>query len=231
MTRNTLLDTTRLLFPPTATININHLGLSSKACFDRKSRLIKTLANRNTFVNVCEIHVSAARAYDAFFMHVPSHQPLFNLADGVPGQCMMIERRFLETICGHLDDAGRNQFLTDHHRVLVPGIAHFFWWVDDNVCKINLHVYLDSHDSAVRTDQLLRIADGISSFRKLKVGHKLVIAASGDRNFVVKPEQHHSSASTGWHPGPGVIEAWSAFLASLGAGFDRELEDPTFVSF
>ena len=91
--------------------------------------------------------------------------------------------------------------------------------------------YTYIHDSAVRTDQLLRISDGISSFRKLKVGHKFVIAASGDRNFVVKPEQHHSSASTGWHPGPGVIEAWSAFLASLGAGFDHELEDPTFVRF
>ena len=57
------------LFPPAAFININHLGLSTRKRFDSKQRLVRTLVERNTFVNVEAIHVSSARAQDAVFDH------------------------------------------------------------------------------------------------------------------------------------------------------------------
>ena len=65
MTRMSSCSNALSLFPPTAFINVNHLGLSSKSCFDRKTKLIKVLSERNVFVNVCEVHVSAARAQDS----------------------------------------------------------------------------------------------------------------------------------------------------------------------
>lgn len=60
-------NVTHALFPPAAAININHLGLSTKSCFDRKMKLAKLLADRNVFVSISEIHVSSARAQDVFF--------------------------------------------------------------------------------------------------------------------------------------------------------------------
>ena len=99
------------LFPPTATININHLGLSSKSCFDRKSKLDTVLAKRNAFVNVCELHASAGRAQDTFFNHFTTHDILYNLAEGVPGQGIMIDKSFTKYICGDGTNAAREKYL------------------------------------------------------------------------------------------------------------------------
>jgi hypothetical protein len=60
---------------------------------------------------------------------------------------------------------------------------------------------------------------------------RFVVIATGDRNFVVSPEQHTSSAHTSWHPGSDVLESWNAFLHSIGAGLDFELDGPTFAKF
>ena len=59
-------NVTHALFLPSAAININHLGLSTKSGFDRNMKLAKLLVNRNIFVNISEIHVSSARAQDVF---------------------------------------------------------------------------------------------------------------------------------------------------------------------
>ena len=144
MTRSCTDVVTQPLFPPTVSININHLGLSSKSCFDRKSKLIKLLAHRNTLVNVCELHASAARAQDAFFDHFSSHTTVYNLTDGLPGQCMMIANTFLNSISGSttpLSTCDRDNFVRQHQEIFIPGVAHAFWWVEQDVCKVNLHVY------------------------------------------------------------------------------------------
>ena len=43
-------NVTHALFSPAAAININHLGLSTKSCFDSKMKLAKLLADRNIFL-------------------------------------------------------------------------------------------------------------------------------------------------------------------------------------
>ena len=60
-------------------------------------------------------------------------------------------------------------------------------------------------------------------------GACFVIIASGDRNFVVKPEQHASSAQSGWHPGADFLDSLFQFLATIGVGLDLEIDDPTFI--
>ncbi len=77
-------DITCTLFPPTSAVNINHLGLSTKTRYDRKTKLIKLLVRRNIVVNVRELHVSAARAQDAFFDNFPTHHVLDNLENDLP---------------------------------------------------------------------------------------------------------------------------------------------------
>jgi hypothetical protein len=231
MTEHHSNDFTHALFPPTTAININHLGLSSKSCFDRQSKLVKVLAKRNAFVNVCELHASAARSQDAFFNHFSTHDTLYNLAEGAPGQCMMIDKIFSKTLCGDENNAAREKCIKDHHEVFILGIAHAFWWIQDNVCKVNLHIYLDSHDPGRRREQLRNITAQVTRFKQRTPGVRFVIVASGDRNFVVKPEQHASSAQTPWHPGADVLDAWLGFLGAVGVGLDFELEEPTFHRF
>lgn len=225
-------DVMHLLFPPTAAININHLGLSSKTCFDRKHSLVKTLAARNVFVNVSELHASAARSHDAFFGHSTTHYALYNIDDFLPGQCMMIDNRLLHHICPEFNDRRiRDDFLRSHHEIFIKGIAHAFWWTDGELCKMNLHVYLDSHDSTIRREQMSMITDCLRTFKRKFEGRKFVIVVSGDRNFVVKPSQHSSSSFSTWHPVTGVLDAWNDMLREIGVGLDFELEEPTFSRF
>ena len=51
-----------------------------------------------------------------------------------------------------------------------------------------------------------------------------VIIATGGRNFVVTPEQHTSSTLTSRDPDSNVLESCNAFLQSIGAGLDFELD-------
>ena len=125
-----------------------------------------------------------------------------------------------------------DEFLKEHHEVVVPGTAHAFWWLgDDDVCRLNLHLYLDAHDHNRRRAQLDMITDKVNSFRRRMMDVPVVIVASGDRNFVVKPEQHSSSADSSWHPGSLLFSAWLNFLSSIGAVLDHELDEPTFIKF
>ena len=55
------------LFPHSAFVNINHLGLSTRSRFDCKHACLLDLAQRNVFVGVQELNVSSARALDDVF--------------------------------------------------------------------------------------------------------------------------------------------------------------------
>ena len=106
------------LFPATAFININHLGISQRSRFNAKQRLMARLASRNVFVGVQEIHLSPARAQAEFFDHLTSHSVLYN-ADGVAaGTAILIQKAFLEKV--GVDDASLN------HWVIIPNVAHAF---------------------------------------------------------------------------------------------------------
>lgn len=71
----------------------------------------------------------------------------------------------------------------------------------------------------------------MTTFRQRTPDQTFVIVASGDRSFVVKPHQRASNANTRWHPGAELMDAWLAFLSSIGAGLDYEIDDPTFARF
>ena len=75
------------------------------------------------------------------------------------------------------------------------------------------------------------ITDKVSSVRRRMMDVPVVIVASGDRKFVVKPAQHSSSADSSWHPGSLFFSAWLNFLSSIGAALDHELDEPTFIKF
>ena len=147
---NDIYEADRVLFPDTAYININHLGLAQKPRFNAKQKLIRTLAARNVFVGVEELHYSSARAQDCFFDHVASHAVLYNTCASKPGQCLMICRRFLEALGIENDDYDASDGdsdsdvamdkLSQHHVILIPGVAHAFWWQHDQALKMFVNV-------------------------------------------------------------------------------------------
>ncbi len=75
------------LFPDSAFMNINHLGLSNKSRFDCKQTCVLDLAKRNILIGIEELHVSPGRAQDAFFSHITTHNALYNCHDSVPNAC------------------------------------------------------------------------------------------------------------------------------------------------
>lgn len=235
---NDIYEADRVLFPDTAYININHLGLAQKPRFNAKQKLIRTLAARNVFVGVEELHYSSARAQDCFFDHVASHAVLYNTCASKPGQCLMICRRFLEALGIENDDYDASDGdsdsdvamdkLSQHHVILIPGVAHAFWWQHDQALKMVVNVYLDAHDSKTRIEQLVELNARMREFLGQNVAHHSVVVVGGDRNFVVKQDQHETSAGTSWWPGEGTMNAWGDLLQSLQVSRDTELEDFTW---
>ena len=116
---------------------------------------------------------------------------------------MLIDTRLLRHICpDHSDIRRRDEIIIGHHEALMLGVAHALWWSDHEACKMNLQIYiyiytyLDSHDRARRREQMQVIADRVRAFNSRFHGVHIVINASGDRNFVVKPSQHCSSVDS-----------------------------------
>ena len=211
------------IVPPTAFVNINHLGLSTQDRFDAKQALIKGLAARNRIVGIQELHCSSARAQSLFFDHFVSHVALFNNPDGAPGQVMLLSRSWLETANLSVDS------LHSHHCVIVPGVAHAFWLQigDTILCVCNL--YLDAHDAQARVEQMRLMRNFVEQFRVDHPASDHVFIVGGDRNFVVKPEQHNSSRGTSWWPGGPTMAAWSDLMSSMEHVSDTELDEHTWT--
>ncbi len=215
-------------FPHSAFININHLGLSKKKRFNAKQSLIKMLARRNDFVAVEELHVSPARAQESFFDHVGSHVVLYNSHGNAPGQCIMINKSFSKQLGFELTV----EALTHNHQIFIQNVAHAFWWIEGNTCKMILNTYLSAHDNHIRQQQIEEITRQFKSFKQQCTNcEHFVIIAGGNRNFVINQSQHQVSSGSSWYPGAGLLNAWSAYLEELGVKIDTELEEPTFKRF
>ena len=214
------------LFPNCAFININHLGISTKSRFNSKQRLISDLCSRNAVIGIQELHLSPARAHDSFFCHFGDHIPLYNVSDGHPGQCILVSK-FLPAIPGG-DDASKAQFLSEHHITLVPNVAHCFWWTHESNILVFVNMYLSAHDQSLRGSQLELITTALSEFCDLHANFTPIVVLGGDRNFVVRPHQHQSSANTSWHPGERVLNGWRILLQAMRVEVDTELDEPTF---
>ena len=84
-----------MLFPNSAFVNINHLGLSDKSRYTAKRNYVDSLLGTFAILGIQELHYSPARSQDLFLNHFHNHCVLYNTSDNVPGQCIMIEKRFL----------------------------------------------------------------------------------------------------------------------------------------
>ena len=92
-------------------------------------------------------------------------------------------------------------------------------------------MYIDSHSPGSRRDQLVPLTRKLKTFLREHDGSPVAIVSGGDRNFVVRQEQHSSPNSTSWYPGNDVISAWNGFLDVVGTGADTELDTPIFSRF
>ena len=191
------------LFPPSAFINLNHLGLSQKRRFDAKQRWILSLAARNDLIGVQELHASAARAQDCFFKHVATHTALYNSGGDQPGQCILISNKFLSTIGLHPETLVESP----NHVHLVPEAAHGFWWRIGRQVKLFVNVSLHAGNARTRETQLNAITAALANFRRTHAEDEVVIVIGGDRNFVIRPDQHATSSATTWYPGRSLLEA------------------------
>ena len=211
------------IVPPSAFININHLGLSEKERFDDKQHLIRSLARRNSVLGIQELHCSSARAQDLFFNHFASHIALYNSSGTAPGQALMVSRSWLDSLNLCPDDAKLQ------HCIVVPNVAQAFWAKSANKILCICNVYLDAHDARLRIEQLTQIVQFIEQFKTEHAGMENVFVVGGDRNFVVRPEQHNSSRGTSWWPGGPTMSAWSEMLQQLGNPLDTELDEHTWI--
>ena len=133
---------TNPLYPDSAFININHLGVSQRSRFNAKQRLMARVTRDNTLIGMQELHLSPARAQDVFFAHLPSHLVLYN-SDGVaPGTALLIKHSFLEEV--GITDASQ------HHIVISHNVSQAFWWCADGVTFVFINFYLSAHDAALR---------------------------------------------------------------------------------
>ncbi len=213
-------------FPNAASININHLGISSRVRFTAKHDLIRKLADRNRLIGVQELHLSEARAQDSFFDHYPTYTTLYNVAPGCPGQCIMIQNALLVDV-GLDSESARNA----HHEIFIPGIAHCFWWMCADELRVFVNIHLSPHSASIRRTQIETLTRKIEHFCAAHRHSSRVIVLAGDRNFVVNPYQHMSSAGTSWHPGDAILSAWRNLLNAIDGGDEYELEVPTFSRY
>ena len=174
------------LFPDSAFLNINHLGLSHQSRFAAKQKLVGELAARNCLIGIQELHCSPARAQDAFFSHFPQHMCLYNSNGDAPGQCIMVAHPLLH----RLGIAAEVDAIEQHHIVLLANVAHGFWWHHGSKVFLLLNIYLSAQSDAIRQRQLHNITQALRQFKAQHNGYTLVAVTGGDRNFVVKPEQH-----------------------------------------
>ena len=180
-------DARKPFFPHSAFININHLGLSTKSRFDSKQRYIRHLCKDNDFIGIQELHVSSARAQDAFFDHFTDFHCLYNCAARQPGQCIMIRKQFID----HKQLSSLYDFNSLHHLIFIPAVAHGVWCKEQGAIKLLVNVYLDSHSAATRRNQLLELTRKLKLFREclnairsifllLRVGPYFLLCASSN---------------------------------------------------
>ena len=226
------------LFPNSAFVNINYLGLSSKSRFDTKLNYIRNLLNTSVFLGIQELHTSPAKAQDLFFVYFPSHAVLYNTLPGCPGQTILIDRSWLAERGIHalafesdhtVDDVDVPMDTIEHHHcIFIPSVAHGFWWHMHDRVHLFINVYLDAHDASTRVNQLRTLTGAIRNFQTDHANCDIVHVIGGDRNFVVRHDQHVSDNRTDWWPGDDTMHAWQDLLRQVGAHCDTELDEPTW---
>lgn len=224
------------LFPIFDFININHLALSDKNRFNAKQIFFRAMFVIHC-LSVQELHLSSARDQHCFFQCFPIHAILYNTQAGCLGQCILICRKLLNKCRiafmpfdfehGILDKKRPMDNRNYHHLIFIPGVTHGFWWQVEYCMHLSLslfvNIYLDSHDVARRQQQLKSVSHHVKSFRKEHKALHLIVVAGGDRNFVVKENQHISSCCTDWWSGDALMESWWSFLEVMGNAHDTEL--------
>ena len=118
-------------------------------------------------MGVEELHSSTAGAQDCFFDHIRNHVALYNAGDASPGQCILINKQFLESRgistvprggTESDSDSDVNMDVIDHHHVIfIAMVAHAFWWQEAGRTLLFVNVYLDAHDAGVRCSQLRQL--------------------------------------------------------------------------
>ncbi len=108
---------------------------------------------------------------------------------------------------------------------------HLLWWVEQNLVRGVINMYLDLHSAATRSRQLIAASDWFRCFRSRMADRGLaegIFVFGGDRNFTSAPEHRLSSSTSGtWYPGAATMQAWASFMASIGDG--HVLEQPEFT--
>ena len=210
-------------FASAAFYNLHFLGLSDPSRFNAKLANAQYLVDKYRIVGFSELHRSSAVAEDSFFSHLRGVYTVYHCCPDFGGMALCVSRKLLSDL-GISDLAG----LETHHKIFVANAAHGIWYDVGSARRLYLNMYLDSHSSARRAEQLVAIRQSIDSFRAASPSQRLEVVFGGDRNFVTDVAQYDSSIASSWHPGGTVLDAWGDLLESLGAGHSGELGEHTF---
>ena len=142
---------------------------------------------------------------------------LYNIDGLAPDQCILNANKLL--IIHSVENL--------NHPIIIPNVAHMISWRSDTCVCAFLNVYLDASEGATRVQQLAVIRNAVLRFHAQHEGTPVVMAAGGDRNFVVLPEQHISSQNTSWYPGDNHMQSWAALLHGMRVHIDTELSEPS----
>ena len=204
--------------------NLRYAGTSSADRLHWRRQNLAHLCNRHTIIGLSELRSREAVVESALLSHLPTHMRFYNCGEGLPGQAILVQRKWAATVGIGDRDRQRQDW---GHEVLVQSCAHMVWWITHGVLKAIVNMYLDSHSAQQRVHQLEAMAARIRSFKQAQsTCAQFEFIFDGDRNFVTVPEHRSdSSDQTGQQALGSTARPNRSSLGALGSS-DRERSGP-----
>ena len=208
-------------FPAATFYNIRYTGRSHSEKLQQRQDNLKWLTARYPIICLSELHASEAVATSCLFDHLPSHRSYCHCGSTLPGQAILVERKWADSKgIGYETTKG----VEWDHEVAVEGSMHVLWWIDGDVVRGILNLYLNANSARVRASQLQEATKWFTNFRQRheqtdtgRNDRHVELIFGGDRNLISDPEHRTNTQRDGpWHPGREVLQSWDLFLGSLG---------------
>ena len=173
----------------------------------RKQENLRYILDGHALVGISELHCGAAVADSILFQHHPTHQPFYHCGENLSGQAILACRKWAHGFgIGDISTEG----LTWGSEVMVNGAFHVLWWIDGDIVRGFINMYLSSHGADQRAKQMSDAATWVRGFKERvraweardNIQYTCEWVYGGDRNFTMSPEQRFTSSATNtWYPG------------------------------